>query len=335
MKKRMEINKMNGRLEKEMKAEKAILEKLKYYPQVLTDFYYDMKDEGKSYTTAKCYINYVIHFVLFITGKTIKDNFYKNITSADIKRYMNSIKTKVNEDGEIVEMGDEIRATRWSAINNFFNFLKMNNYIDENPVDNTKRPKAKVERQVTYLNKEEIAAMLQKVKDEAKDMFVNRDLCILSLAIATGLRVNAICNININDINFNDNTISVIEKGHKRRKIPFGENIKEYIKAWQKDRKTYFGDADTDALFVSQFRQRLSTDMVRRMLKKYTEGITTKNITPHKLRASCAVAVYDQTKNILLVKDMLGHESVQTTTRYTRAAEEDKKEAVKFLDDLV
>lgn len=326
---------MNGRLEKEIKVEKAVLEKLKYYPKVLTDFYYDMKDEGKSYTTASKYMDYIIHFTLFVTGKTIKENFYKNVTSSDIKRYMNAIKTKTDENGNIVEVGDEIRATKWSAINAFFIFLKSNDYINENPMDKTKRPKAKTEHHVTYLSKEEIAAMLQKVKDEAPQKFLNRDFCILSLAITTGLRVNAICNININDVNFNENTISVIEKGHKRRKIPFGENIKGYMEAWLKDRKRYFGDTDSDALFVSQKRERLSTDMVRRMLTKYTDGVTTKRITPHKLRASCAVAVYDQTKNILLVKDMLGHESVQTTTRYTRAAEDDKKEAVKFLDDLV
>ena len=326
---------MNGRLEKEMKVNQAILEKLKYYPQVLTDFYYDMKDDGKSYTTASKYIEYIIHFIMFVTEKTIKENFYKNVTATDVKRYMNSIKTRVDNDGNVVEMGDDIRAVRWSAINLFFTFLKNNEYIQENPVEKTKRPRVKTEHTVTYLTKEEIAAMIQKIKDEAKDMFVNRDLCIISLAITTGLRVNAICNINLGDVNFKDNSIAVIEKGHKRRKIYFGENVKDAMKAWIEDRSRYFKNAKTDALFVSQKRERLSTDMVRRMIIKYTDGITNKKITPHKLRASCAVAVYDQTKNILLVQDMLGHESVQTTTRYTRAAEDDKKDAIKFLDNLV
>lgn len=326
---------MNGRTEKERKSEALVLDKLKHYPKIISDFYYDMKDEGKSYTTAAKYIDYVIHFTLFVTGKTIKENFYKNITSTDIKRYMNAIKTKEGDDGEIIEVGDQIRAVRWSAINLFFAFLKENGYVDENPTDKTKRPRAKVEHQVTYLEKEEIAAMLQKVKDESKPMFLNRDLCIISLAITTGLRVNAICNININDINFNDNTISVIEKGHKRRKIPFGDNLKGIIKAWLDDRKYYFGKVDTDALFVSQWKSRLSTDMVRRMITKYTEGVTTKKITPHKLRATCAVTIYDQTKDILVVKDILGHDNIATTQIYTRASEEGKKKAVQIMDDLV
>lgn len=326
---------MNGRTEKEIKADSLVMEKLQYYPQVVTDFYYDMKDGGKSYTTARCYVDYVIHFIHFVTGKTIKENFYKNITSTDIKRYMNEIKTKEDEDGNVVEIGDEIRAVRWSALNLFFRFLKENNYITENPVDGTKRPRARVEHTVTYLTKEEISAMLDKVRTEAKDIFVNRDLCILSLAITTGLRISAICNINMQDINFKENYISVIEKGHKRRKIPFGDNIKELLQLWIADRKKYFKRLDTDALFVSQQRKRISTDTVRRMVTTYTKGITNKHITPHKLRASCAVAVYDQTKDIMLVADMLGHDSIETTTRYTRASEESKKEAVNFLDNLV
>ena len=326
---------MNGRTEKEIKSEKVIINKLQYYPKVLTDFYYDMKDSGKSYLTAKKYIEYVIHFTMAVTGKTIKDNFYKNISPTDIKRYMNDIKIKENEDGDTIEVGDEIRAVRWSAINLFFEFLKDNDYIDENPVAKTKRPRAKVEHTVTYLTKEEITAMINKVKEEAKPMFLNRDLSILTLAITTGLRVNAICNININDVNFKENTISVIEKGHKRRKIPFGENTKKILQDWMWDRKNNFRGSDTDALFVSQFRQRLSTDMVRRMVIKYTDGVTDKKITPHKLRASCAVALYDQTKDILLVRDVLGHENIETTTRYTRAAEDGKARATQILDDLV
>lgn len=326
---------MNGRTEKVLESEKRVMTKLQYYPQVLTDFYYDMKSNGKSYTTSEYYINYVIDFTLFVTGKTIKENFYKNVTPADIKRYMNSMAIKEDENGNVIEVGDGIRATHWSALNLFFSFLKENNYINENPVSKTKRPRAKVEHEVTYLEPSEIQAMLQKAKDNAKDCFRARDLCLLSIMVATGLRCSAVCNINIKDINFKENTISVIEKGHKSRKIPFGENLKNVIEQCIKDRNYYFGKIETDALFVSQFRQRISVDTAARIVARYTQGITDKKITPHKLRATCAVTIYDNTKDILVVKDILGHESIETTQIYTRASEESKKKAVQFMDDLV
>ena len=107
------------------------------------------------------------------------------------------------------------------------------------------------------------------------------------------------------------------------------------MQEWLKDRKQYFGRLDTDALFVSQWKSRLSTDMVRRMITKYTDGVTTKRITPHKLRATCAVTIYDKTKDILVVKDILGHDNLATTQIYTRASEESKKKAVQIMDDLV
>ncbi len=326
---------MNGRTEKEIKSEKKVMDKLKYYPQILTDFYYDMKDSGKSFMTAQYYIDYVINFTLFVTGKTIKEHFYKSVAPADIKRYMNSLKIKHDDNGNVIEVGDEIRAVHWSALNLFFEFLKENNYIEENPMEKTKRPRVKVEHEVTYLEPSEIEAMINKVKEEAKDCFVSRDLCLISIMIATGLRISAVCNINVSDIDMKGNTISVIEKGHKTRKIPFGENLKKTIQDCINDRDYYFHGAKTNALFISQFRERLSTSTARRIVMKYASGITNKKITPHKLRATCAVTIYDKTKDILVVKDILGHESIETTQIYTRASEEGKKKAIQLMDDLV
>lgn len=326
---------MNGNLEKSLRADKKMLKKLETLPPILTEFYYDMKGEDKTYTTINNYMNHVIHFMFFVTKGRYKRDFYKNITTTDIKRYMNSIKRSENEDGEIVEVGDEIRASRWSSLNTFFRFLRNNDYIEENPVEKTKRPKVKTEHKVTYLEQDEVSNLLNKIKEEANPRCMNRDLCIVSLGIVTGLRVSAICNINIGDINFNENRVKVIEKGQKTRYIFFGDKMKTLIQNCIKERNDNFKELDTDALFISRNSNRLSTDAVRDLLTKYTSGITSKHITPHKLRATCAVAAYDQTKDILAVKEMLGHDSVETTTRYTRASEESKKEMVQFFDHII
>lgn len=325
---------MNGKLEKELVFDKKITAKLKNQPPVLTEFYYDMRDEDKSYTTINNYIDHVIHFMKFITNDRYRRKFYENITSADIKRYMNSIKRK-EVNGEVVEVGDEIRAARWSSLNAFFTFLKSNNYIEENPLEKTKRPRAKVEHVVTYLDKDEITSLLEKIKEEAQPMFVNRDLCLISLGLTTGLRVSALCNINIEDIDFKENRIKVIEKGNKTRYIMFGGNTQALMHNCIADRTKYFSKAETDALFVSRNGNRLSTSMVRALLEKYTNGVTNKHITPHKLRASCATNLYQKTGDLLLTSKILGHENIQTTRRYAAVADESMEKATQILDDLV
>lgn len=325
---------MNGKLEKMLIADRKMTEKLKTQPPILKEFYYDMKDEDKSYTTINNYIDHVIHFMKFVTNDRYKREFYKNITSSDVKRYMNSIKRK-EVNGEVIEVGDEIRAARWSSLNTFFTFLKNNNYIEENPVEKTKRPRAKVEHVVTYLTEEEIDILLNNIKEIATPMFVNRDLCIVSLGLTTGLRVSAICNINITDIDFRENRIKVVEKGNKTRYIRFGEKTKDTINNCLKDREKYFIDADTDALFVSRNGNRISTSMVGVLIEKYTNGITNKHITPHKLRASCATNLYQKTGDLLLTSKILGHENIQTTRRYAAVADSSIDKATQILDDLV
>lgn len=325
---------MNGKLEKIIAADKKMENKLKVHPPILKEFYYDMKDEDKSYTTINNYIDHVIHFMRFVTNDRYRRDFYRNITAQDVKKYMNSIKRK-EINGEVIEVGDEIRAARWSSLNTFFTFLKNNDYIEENPVEKTKRPRAKVEHTVTYLNEEEISILLNNIKEIAAPMFANRDLCIVSLGLTTGLRVSAICNININDIDFNENRIKVIEKGNKTRYIRFGENTKTLINSCIMDRNKYFSGVDTDALFVSRNGNRISTSMVGVLIEKYTNGITSKHITPHKLRASCATNLYQKTGDLLLTSKILGHENIQTTRRYAAVADSSVDKATQILDDLV
>lgn len=325
---------MNGRMEKDLIFDKKLIDTLVDYPAVIADFCEDMKDNGKTMETVRKYVNYIIHFYNYFTKGKYDEKFYTKVTPVDIKRYMNSLKTRVDEFGNIVPVGDEIRAVRWSAINLFFSFLKENEYIISNPVEKTKRPKVTTEHTVTYLTEEEIKAVFENIKKTANPEFVNRDLCLYSLAVKMGLRISAIVNINIEDINFNENYISVVEKENKKRKMPFGENMRALLKAWIKDRRRLYPDIETDALFVSRFRRRMSVDMARTLVKKYTKNVTNKKITPHKLRASCAVAVYDQTKDIMVTKELLGHNSIDTTTRYVRASEDGKKEAINYIDKL-
>ena len=324
---------MNGRLEKELKSQEKMHKKLAKLPYIFTEFYMYMNEDHKSYTTTERYVSYVVDFMNAVTNNKPDNEFYKTVTTSNIRQYIASLSMQ-EKNGEIVRLGDEIQAARWSAINTFFSFLMQEDYITTNPMAKTKRPKVKTKHKVTYLTPEEIQSVLDKVETEARHMMKNRDLCLISLGLSTGLRVSALVQINIDDIDFATNKIKVIEKGNVVRYIDIGSKMRSLLLNWLKDRELYFHAEDNPALFVSQLNKRVSTDAVRDLITKYTEHLN-KHITPHKLRSSAAMNLYSSGVGILTIASILGHENVTTTQRYTSAYDEEKENATNILDNLI
>ena len=324
---------MNGRLEKEDKAKIKMEKKLECLPPIFTTFYNWMDAREKTYTTMRNYINHVVEFMNFVTKGKRDDKFYEKVTDDQIEKYMSSIRRK-NINGEEVEIGDDIRAAKWSSINTFFKFLSQKKYIDNNPMLLTERPKIRTTHEVTYMTPKEIESVFKRIIKESRPMVKNRDYCIVAMGLGTGLRVSAIVNINVEDINFITNTIKVIEKGRKTREIKFADNLRSLLLVWMKDRELYFGGEPTGPLFISQQKKRLSVDSVEYLVKKYTDHLP-KKITPHKLRSSAAMNLHAAGTDILTIAAILGHENVTTTQRYTNAYDEDKKKATAALDGLI
>lgn len=324
---------MNGRIEKESKAKKIMEIKLNDLPEIFTVFYDWMDARDKSYTTMKNYINHTIEFMEFFTKGKKDEKFYEKVTDIHIEKYMTSIRRK-NINGQEVEVGDEIRAAKWSALNTFFKFLSQKKYITNNPMLLTERPKVRTQHTITYLTPKEIESVFQRIAKEARPAVKNRDACIVAMGLGTGLRVSAIVNINIEDINFATQTIRVIEKGRKIRDISFAENLKNLLLIWINDREIHFEGTKTGPLFISQQKTRMSVDSVQYLVKKYTDHLP-KNITPHKLRSSAAMNLHGAGVDVLTIASLLGHENVTTTQRYVKAYDESKKAATNLLDNLI
>ena len=324
---------MNGRLEKELEFTCKIKKKLSSLPDIFTEFYYSLEGEGKSYTTLANYISHNVDFMNYLTNGKNNDEFYLNVKPSDINRYMASLRHK-EVNGKMVRTGDDIRAARWTSLRAFFEFLK-GDYIDENPLDKTKRPKIKTEHKVTYLTKNEINSVLSEIRLHSTEQKRSRDLCLVSLALSTGLRVSAITQINIEDVDLENNTIKVIEKGNKTRIISFGNNLSELIWKCIKDRDEHFPGAETNALFLSQWKRRMTSQAVRDLVSKYTKVISNKHITPHKLRASAATNLAASGVSIQAIAKVLGHENIQTTKRYVEVLEAETNEATNILDNLI
>lgn len=323
----------SGRIEQENKLRKQIDEKLTQLPSIFTEFYNYMEADSKSYGTCLHYISYVADFMEFVTQGYEDDEFYKNVTVSEIRTYITSLRRRTDGDME-VKNGDSIQATRWSALNTFYNFLVMDDYVDINLMSKTKRPKNRTEKPIVYLEADEIDVILDKIRAESKIQYVNRDLAIVTLGIATGIRVGALVQINVEDINFKDNTIHVIEKGGKERYLKFGSNTRNILSLWLVDRTTFFPDVTTSALFVSQWKQRMTTEAVRKLMKKYADGINGKHITPHAMRKSTATNMAKAGADVQTIRSVLNHQSVQTTLRYTAIMDEDKQKAIDSIDNL-
>lgn len=324
---------MNGRLEKEMKIEQQIMRKLQGMPHIFTDYYYALIGSGKSYATAQAYLNHVIQFVQFTFGNKIDEDFYTKVTATHINKYITSLRTKTVR-GKTVRTSDSHRTSQWSSLNSFFQFL-VPNYIAANPVANTNRPKMKDNPQVTFLTSEEINKVLDSVAQKANNRMVNRDLCLFKIGFATGLRISAIVQINIEDLDLSHNQIKVVEKGDRDNYIIIGENVKSQIVMWLEDRKKFFGGVNSSALFVSQEGNRLSPRSVKDLVDKYTVGVVDKKVTPHVMRHSCATNLYEKTGDIYLCAKQLNHKNVATTQRYAELSKEKQKKAANILDGLV
>lgn len=324
---------MNGRLEKEMKFYGAIEEKLKTLPSVFNDYYISMRANRKSYTTINVYINNILHFINFL-GDNISEDFYKHITASDIERYIISLETRETKNG-IQRMGDDILQCRWSSLNNFFDWLMKRNYISINPMSTVNRPKNNTQHKVIYLTKVEINRLYRAIERNPNEVESIRDETLIKVALATALRVSALLNLNIDDIDFDNNVINVIEKRQKVRSIQIGNNLQELLKNWIKIRNEVYTNTETNALFLSNRTQRMSDDAANYMLKKYCKEAEIKVITFHKLRASAACMLAKNGMPLKTIAKQLGHNSTEVTQRYVAAFDEDNEKALNILDGLV
>ena len=328
------MNNIAGRLEKETQFYSKMKIKLQDMPKILNEYCTSLRANRKAYTTVGVYINNVLHFANFVYDGNIPEDFYKNITPGDVESYMISLETRETKNG-IKRTGDDILQARWSSLNTFFEWLiQRGGYIEKNPIKVVDRPKNNTEHKVSYLTKVEINKLFRAIDREPNKVAAIRDKTVISLALATGLRVSAISNINIDDIDFENSTINVIEKRQKIRGINIGDNMKNMLRDWIEVRNEEFADVDSPALFISQKSTRLSGDAISDALTKYCNEAGIKRITPHKLRASAACALAKAGVPVKAIAKQLGHSNTQVTMRYIDVFEEDSEKAKGILDNL-
>jgi site-specific recombinase XerD len=335
---------MQGRVEHKIVTEKKIQSLIKEYPEYLKKFYYSLN--SKTHMTKLRYVMNVIRFLNYYgKGEKVREKDLNNIEAFDIESYIQDI-NYIEDDDNIKEMSSSTKACIYSSINAFMTFLKYNKYIKENPFESTKIERPKIqENDVVFLTPEEVKLVEEAIlngvgnarsKGKQKN-WKYRDMLLFRIPVVNGLRVTALSEIDISDINFKKNTIKVTEKGNITKEVFIDNKTKEYIVKWLCDRKDLL-DGDLDrckALFISNRKERMSISSIEDVIEKYTkETIKDKHITPHKLRSTCGTNIYQHTKDIYLVANVLGHKSTSPTKRYAKIFEEDKQNAINEVANL-
>ena len=159
-----------------------------------------------------------------------------------------------------------------------------------------------------------------------------RDLALLTLLLGTGIRVSECVGLDLNDVDFDNQRLKVRRKGGYEDLVYFGEEVAEALQNYLEERKAVIPlPGHEEALFLSMQNRRLTVRSVENLVKKYTSRVTTvKKITPHKLRSTYGTTLYQETGDIYLVADVLGHKDVNTTRKhYAAMKDENKRKAAK------
>lgn len=184
-----------------------------------------------------------------------------------------------------------------STLSSFYRFLYSQEVVATNPLIGIERPRIK-QQEVKYLKHNQVLRLIDSIEDI-------RDKLIVRTIYATGVRVSELCNINIEDIDFDEHTIRIRGKGDKIRTVFIDdETLGELTK--------FIGSRIAGPLFVGQQGKHISSRAIQHIFKHYAP----QGITPHKIRHSYASELYKRSKNLRVVQENLGHTSIKTTEIY-------------------
>lgn len=261
------------------------------------------------------------------------------ISPLDIEEYMQYLKVYTHNGAEYTN-DERGQMRKLSALRSLYNYFFRKEMIEKNPAALVQMPK-RHEKNIVRLDVDEVAILLdeaesgEKLTERQKKYHAKtkkRDLAILTLLLGTGIRVSECVGLDLDDIDAKNNGIRVHRKGGKEMVVYFGNEVAEALDEYLDERlQMHPQEGSTEALFLSMQNRRINVRSVENLVKKYARLVTTvKNITPHKLRSTYGTSLYQETGDIYLVADVLGHSDVNTTRRhYAAQADERRRMAAK------
>ena len=242
---------------------------------------------------------------------SVLNNNIINITEEDIKKYLNYLYDKSYNKNTI--------SRKLSGVRSFYNYLYNHDIIKTNYFTDVHNPK-KIRSLPHYLKTSEIDKVLDNTNEIT--LYGERNKLIVELLYVTGLRVSELVNIKLKDIDKYNKSIKILGKGSKERIVYYEDNCSKLLNKYLNNTRKELDKNNSEYLLLNKFGNKLSTRMIRNILNNLTIGTSIEQIYPHMIRHTFATTMLNNGADLMTVKELLGHESINTTSIYTHVTNE-------------
>ena len=320
-------------------------ELLKTMPSFCRDYFRGIEPT----TTAKTRIGYGYDIRTFFRFLMSENPSFKNaqmtdirlsdldqLQPVDIEEYLEYLKY-YTYDGQVFTNDERGIKRKFASLRSFFLYYQKRDLLRHNPTVVVDMPKLH-DREIIRLDADEVSDLLELVEHGGdhlsgmKKVYYEknkqRNIAIFTLFLGTGIRVSECVGLDIEDVDFMNNRIRIIRKGGKEEYVYFGEEVANALKSYITEERVHVKprEGHEHALFYSIQKRRISVQAIENLVNEYTSQITSfKHITPHKLRSTYGTALYQQTGDIYLVAEVLGHNDVNTTRKHYAAMDDEQK----------
>jgi len=242
------------------------------------------------------------------------------IDNLTIREFLGALYQKDNKKSSV--------ARKLATLRSFMKFLSLQEVLEANPAKNVASPKLE-SRLPDYMTIDAVANLVEA--PDADTDTGKRDRSILELLYGAGLRVSELVGLNLGDISLGEGLVRVVGKGRKERIVPFGKRAAEALEAYLQVRGTRFRankslqtrDQAGEAVFLNVRGGRLTARSVGYIVDHHVGQLAQRlKIHPHTLRHSFATHMLSAGADLRAIQELLGHESLSTTQKYTHVSVE-------------
>jgi integrase/recombinase XerC len=282
--------------------------------RALSEFGRYLRDERRfSVNTLRNYLSDLEQFASFLRSLYPGGLDLRKVDTLNLRTYLGFLHQKGLSKASVMR--------KLSALRTFFRFLLREGYLDANPARAMGTPR-QVKRVPRVLSEEEAARLVEAPPSpEVKTLAGLRDRALLELLYATGMRASEVVGLDMERLLLSEGIVRVFGKGRKERIVPFGEPAARAIRAYLEARPDGAKLGPASPVFCNLKGGRLTSRSLQRIVERYIRMVPTeKDASPHTLRHSFATHLLGRGADLRAIQELLGHESLSTTQKYTHVA---------------